>query len=213
MEHLCVEGESHPFACTAVPLQQHVNPGHNLSQAFGQAAANTVGLFLCMLFLGYGLVELPRTLWRRANYEAFLRRCKGLAVSSKENVDKCQSELDKAVANVHLCDALMRDGAHGEQEDISRQRTLRQDLDFVKTLLPKERDAADGGAVHMAAPVAVPVQSGSRRNIFGAIAGTANIKQHYKELGIKRALTELSKEEQHDLVVKLHGKLRDALVD
>jgi hypothetical protein len=43
-------------------------------KAFGQAFSNTIGLFLCMIFLGYGLVELPRSLWRQANYLAFLRQ-------------------------------------------------------------------------------------------------------------------------------------------
>ena len=28
-----------------------------------------------MFFLGYGLIELPRELWRQGNYKLYLHRC------------------------------------------------------------------------------------------------------------------------------------------
>jgi hypothetical protein len=49
----------------------HLTPSHIKDVAI--AASNTWGMLLLVFLLGYGLVDVPRFLWRRANYAATLR--------------------------------------------------------------------------------------------------------------------------------------------
>jgi len=118
----------------------------------------------------------------------------------KQNVDKCQKQLDKSVANIRLCDTMVC----SLEDTLGAPHALRGELELVKALLPppKEENGDNGGS----AGAAPPVQTGSIRNPFGT-------KNHqYKELGIKHAPEELSNEKLHKLLVKLHGKIRDTLV-
>jgi hypothetical protein len=160
-------------------------------QAFGQAFANTVGLFISILFLGFGIIELPRNLWRRANYSAFERRCKGLAVSSKEHFDKCQEELQRAASNVVHFEELLRDSFNSQQNfSDDHKLTMNGELQLVKALLPSDADTVPG-----------------LQNLPTSIR-----KKVYKYLGVKKSLSDLDEEEQHRQLVKLHGKLRTAVV-
>lgn len=53
-------------------------------------AANTWGLFLVILFLGYGLVAVPRTLWTAGNPLISLRRA--YFTLSKRNMELADEE-------------------------------------------------------------------------------------------------------------------------
>lgn len=78
-------------------------------KAFGQAFSNTIGLFLCMLFLGYGLVEFPRNLWLQANYRLFLRQCEGRASSTKQGLEMREKEYEDTLTDLALFEALLQD--------------------------------------------------------------------------------------------------------
>ena len=69
-----------------------------------------------MIFLGYGLVEVPRNLWRKANYAEYLRQCEGLAGTTKANLDKKRDELDEAIADLRLFEPLIQEVSQSRAE-------------------------------------------------------------------------------------------------
>ena len=62
--------------------------------------ANTFGLCLIFLMMGYGLVEVPRSLWRESRPVAMLRLLQYKAPDMDEAVYDCKVALEEVVAQV-----------------------------------------------------------------------------------------------------------------
>lgn len=66
-------------------------------------ASNTWGLFLLVLLLGYGLVEVPRSMWNRCNHTLALARTyfkiSKLSAEKNEVVEQLEDVLEKVVAS------------------------------------------------------------------------------------------------------------------
>jgi hypothetical protein len=58
------------------------------------AAANTWGLTLVIVLLGYSLVEIPKLLWRNGNQILVLKRYQYEALIRKEELETARKELD-----------------------------------------------------------------------------------------------------------------------
>ena len=56
----------------------------------GVTASNTWGLFLLVLLLGYGLVEIPRLVWNNAKPQYMLSRT--FFKIAKQSVEKTEAE-------------------------------------------------------------------------------------------------------------------------
>ncbi|KAI9104440.1 LMBR1-like membrane protein-domain-containing protein [Phlyctochytrium arcticum] len=66
----------------------------------GIAAANAWGLLLSTVMMGYGLVEIPRTLWFDANMAWCLRYAEFSAPGVKENMVDAEADLFEAVREI-----------------------------------------------------------------------------------------------------------------
>lgn len=66
-------------------------------QTIGIAAANTWGLFLLVLLLGYGLVEIPRSYWLSSSNSFLL---------AKTYFKVAKLATEKAAAEENLADAM-----------------------------------------------------------------------------------------------------------
>lgn len=118
-----------------------------------QAFSNTIGLFLCMLFLGYGLVEFPRNLWLQANYQMFLRQCEGRASSTKNGVSS-QAVPQKSSYPFHPSQSILNINLIHGDVPMLRDRQLERrekeysetltDLELFETLLQDVNEARDG---------------------------------------------------------------------
>ena len=60
---------------------------------FGIAASNTWGLFLLIILLGYGLVELPRSLWHASSHAMQLRHSQFRAAVLQSKRDDARENL------------------------------------------------------------------------------------------------------------------------
>ena len=58
------------------------------------AAANGWGLLLVVVLLGYALPEIPKMIWRSADYEKTLKFYKFEAVNYKAELDTAKKELE-----------------------------------------------------------------------------------------------------------------------
>eukprot|EP00127_Corallochytrium_limacisporum_P006722 Clim_evm11s234 gene=Clim_evmTU11s234 len=65
-----------------------------------QALANTWGLFLVVILLGYGLVEIPRSLWESSRPHLRLRRYQWKAANQMGELDEAEDILTDAVEGV-----------------------------------------------------------------------------------------------------------------
>lgn len=70
-------------------------------------SSNMWGLFVLILLLGYGLVEVPRQLWRKANQAVALKFCAFNAVRLEGDLSEAQDELRKTLRQVRTIDAAM----------------------------------------------------------------------------------------------------------
>ena len=59
-------------------------------KVIGVTASNTWGLFLLVLLLGYGLVEVPRLVWNNAKHQYMLSRT--YFKIAKQSVEKTEAE-------------------------------------------------------------------------------------------------------------------------
>lgn len=64
------------------------------------ALGNAWGLSLAMVFLGHGLVQLPRALWKSANAQNSLTRLEFIAPKRQEQMIDAQAELSQVVAEI-----------------------------------------------------------------------------------------------------------------
>ncbi|KAI9594695.1 LMBR1-like membrane protein-domain-containing protein [Syncephalis fuscata] len=78
--------------------------------AFVMAAANSWGLLLVLLFMGHGLVAVPRSIWRAANTKRRWIQVTRRAVNVKDAYEEAEAELLDTVATiVKLADTLETD--------------------------------------------------------------------------------------------------------
>ncbi|RKP11094.1 LMBR1-like membrane protein-domain-containing protein [Thamnocephalis sphaerospora] len=68
--------------------------------AFVMGAANSWGLLLVLLFMGHGLVAVPRTLWRAANANRRWRQVTKRAVGLHDAYEEAEAELVDTLATV-----------------------------------------------------------------------------------------------------------------
>lgn len=64
-------------------------------QSYVMAAANSWGLFLVIVFMGYGLVAVPRNLWYSGNYDRQLYQHYGNAARLKEECMDSELEFEE----------------------------------------------------------------------------------------------------------------------
>lgn len=69
-------------------------------QGFLIAIANIYALVMIVCFMGYGLVEVPRDLWRYSMHERRTRLLEFRASTRRENCEKANAELDAALAEL-----------------------------------------------------------------------------------------------------------------
>lgn len=67
---------------------------------FLMSLGNTWGLTLAMVFLGHGLVQLPRALWKSADHRRSLSRLEFIAPRRREQLLAAQQELDQVVSEI-----------------------------------------------------------------------------------------------------------------
>lgn len=73
----------------------------------GITASNTWGLFLLVLLLGYGLVEVPRTLWYRSKTSLYLKqlyfriaKLQGEKCDAEENLEDILGEVKSVTEKI-----------------------------------------------------------------------------------------------------------------
>lgn len=68
--------------------------------AWLMALSNAFGLLLLLIFMGHGLVDVPRSLWRAANYRLALQRLEYRAPRLRDRVVEAEAELADVQAEV-----------------------------------------------------------------------------------------------------------------
>ncbi|XP_070760585.1 G-protein coupled receptor-associated protein LMBRD2a [Enoplosus armatus] len=96
-------------------------------QTIGITAANTWGLFLLVLLLGYGLVEIPRSHWLSSSHGYLL---------AKTYFKAAKMATEKAAAEENLAD-VMEDVA-GVHQSVRYNHSLRKCVDTILTKCPTE---------------------------------------------------------------------------
>lgn len=96
-------------------------------QTIGITAANTWGLFLLVLLLGYGLVEIPRSYWLSSSPAYLL---------SKTYFKAAKIAVEKAEAEENLVDVM--EEVAGVHESIRYNHSLRKCVDTILTKCPIE---------------------------------------------------------------------------
>lgn len=166
---------------------------------------------------------------RQANYLKFLRQCEGLAGSTKTKLEQQQAELDEAISELRLFDALLVEvnKARGDRGQPSVPQDVQEKLDLVRGLPERlgiaavavgdVADSDDEGAAGGGAPgtpqagVATPSRGGG---VFSSVFGQGKKEEKYKAIGVSGdGFDSLEDVEIHELVVKIHGVVRDRLVN
>ncbi|CAG5923644.1 unnamed protein product [Menidia menidia] len=96
-------------------------------QTIGIAAANTWGLFLLVLLLGYGLVEIPRSYWLSSSHGYLL---------AKTYFKTAKLVTEKAAAEENLADVM--EEVAGVDKSVHYNNSLRKCVDTILTKCPPE---------------------------------------------------------------------------
>uniref|UniRef100_A0A7N6BFN5 LMBR1 domain containing 2 n=1 Tax=Anabas testudineus TaxID=64144 RepID=A0A7N6BFN5_ANATE len=96
-------------------------------QTIGITAANTWGLFLLVLLLGYGLVEIPRAYWLSSSHSYLL---------AKIYFKVAKMAAEKAAAEENLADVMEEVGA--VHESVRCNHSLRKCVETILTKCPTE---------------------------------------------------------------------------
>ncbi|XP_037634690.1 G-protein coupled receptor-associated protein LMBRD2B-like [Sebastes umbrosus] len=96
-------------------------------QTIGITAANTWGLFLLVLLLGYGLVEIPRSHWLSSSHGYLL---------AKTYFKAAKMATEKASAEENLADVM--EEVAGVHESVRYNHSLRKCVDTIITKCPTE---------------------------------------------------------------------------
>ncbi|XP_060950348.1 G-protein coupled receptor-associated protein LMBRD2B [Limanda limanda] len=134
-----------------------VHPNWHLSwyelQTIGITAANTWGLFLLVLLLGYGLVEIPRSYWNSSRHahlliKTYFKASKLMTekADAEENLEDVMEEVRKvseAVKYNHplrkFIDTILRKCPVDYQEKMGRNMDDYEDFDDKQNTYPSER--------------------------------------------------------------------------
>eukprot|EP01117_Protostelium_nocturnum_P018831 TRINITY_DN7958_c0_g1_i3.p1 TRINITY_DN7958_c0_g1~~TRINITY_DN7958_c0_g1_i3.p1 ORF type:complete len:439 (-),score=87.00 TRINITY_DN7958_c0_g1_i3:33-1166(-) len=76
--------------------------------AAGMMAASAFGLLLFVIFIGHGMVEIPKRLWRLSNRDFTLKKIEFELVSQREFCDKVRRDLDNSLRTVKAHDLKMQ---------------------------------------------------------------------------------------------------------
>eukprot|EP00727_Mastigamoeba_balamuthi_P011608 m51a1_g707 hypothetical protein (697) ;mRNA; f:400225-402884 len=93
----------------------------------GMALANAWGLGLLLVLLGYGLVEIPRGLWRSGSLIMTLKKLEFEAKSLKSKVHDCRDALFKTVSQIRKYD-----------DTVDRSDPYRKYVDMVVRKCPED---------------------------------------------------------------------------
>ncbi|XP_029296619.1 G-protein coupled receptor-associated protein LMBRD2a [Cottoperca gobio] len=96
-------------------------------QTIGITAANTWGLFLLVLLLGYGLVEIPRSYWLSSSHAYLL---------DKTYFKAAKMATEKASAEENIADVM--EEVAGAHESVTHNHCLRKCVDTIITKCPTE---------------------------------------------------------------------------
>uniref|UniRef100_A0A8C8A5E7 LMBR1 domain containing 2 n=1 Tax=Otus sunia TaxID=257818 RepID=A0A8C8A5E7_9STRI len=134
-----------------------VNPNFNLQwnqlQTIGIAAANTWGLFLLVLLLGYGLVEIPRSHWNGAKRGYLLMKTYFKAAKlttekadAEENLEDIMEEVRKVSESIKYnhplrkcVDTILKKCPTEYQERMGRNMDDYEDFDERQNSYPSEK--------------------------------------------------------------------------
>lgn len=76
------------------------NQGTSNLRAYIMALSNSWGLILVVIFMGYGMVDVPRRLWHKGDNARELRR---IAFKASVVKDKCQDTEDEVLNVAKVC--------------------------------------------------------------------------------------------------------------
>ncbi|XP_057287108.1 G-protein coupled receptor-associated protein LMBRD2 [Pezoporus wallicus] len=134
-----------------------VNPNFNLQwsqlQTIGIAAANTWGLFLLVLLLGYGLVEIPRSHWNGAKrgyllMKTYFKAAKLMTekADAEENLEDIMEEVRKVSESIKYnhplrkcVDTILKKCPTEYQERMGRNMDDYEDFDERQNSYPTEK--------------------------------------------------------------------------
>ncbi|XP_074425343.1 G-protein coupled receptor-associated protein LMBRD2 isoform X1 [Larus michahellis] len=134
-----------------------VNPNFNLQwnqlQTIGIAAANTWGLFLLVLLLGYGLVEIPRSHWNGAKrgyllMKTYFKAAKLMTekADAEENLEDVMEEVRKVSESIKYnhplrkcVDTILKKCPAEYQERMGRNMDDYEDFDERQNSYPSEK--------------------------------------------------------------------------
>ncbi|XP_035496766.2 G-protein coupled receptor-associated protein LMBRD2a isoform X1 [Scophthalmus maximus] len=116
-------------------------------QTIGITAANTWGLFLLVLLLGYGLVEIPRSYWLSSSHGYLL---------AKTYFKTAKMATEKAAAEENLADVMEEVAA--VHESVKHNHSLRKCVDTILTKCPPEYQEEMGRNVESSS--VLPTKSG-----------------------------------------------------
>ncbi|NXS35829.1 LMBD2 protein, partial [Pomatostomus ruficeps] len=137
-----------------------VNPNFNLQwnqlQTIGIAAANTWGLFLLVLLLGYGLVEIPRSHWNGAKrgyllMKTYFKAAKLMTekADAEENLEDIMEEVRKVSESIKYnhplrkcVDTILKKCPTEYQERMGRNMDDYEDFDERQNSYPSEKSLA-----------------------------------------------------------------------
>ncbi|XP_068617047.1 G-protein coupled receptor-associated protein LMBRD2B-like [Brachionichthys hirsutus] len=138
-------------------------------QTIGITAANTWGLFLLVLLLGYGLVEIPRFYWRSSSHDYLL--AKSYFKVAKMSAEKVAVKED--LANV------MED-VQSVHRSVGDNFSLRKCMDTILTKCPTEYREAMGTNAE---------GSGGENGVLPTERGLANLHKKVISAGQRRGQT------------------------
>ena len=85
--------------------------GLSNTKVLGRAMVNTLGLIILVGFLGYGLVEVPRSLWNKGDVAGQLRFLQFKVAVQSEELQSARRKLEETLELVHSTDAQLREEA------------------------------------------------------------------------------------------------------
>ncbi|XP_075397050.1 G-protein coupled receptor-associated protein LMBRD2 isoform X5 [Tenrec ecaudatus] len=136
-----------------VAVNPHLHLEWNQLQTIGIAAANTWGLFLLVLLLGYGLVEIPRSYWNGAKkgyllMKTYFKAAKLMTekADAEENLEDIMEEVRKVNESIKYnhplrkcVDTILKKCPTEYQEKMGRNMDDYEDFDEKHNAYPSEK--------------------------------------------------------------------------
>ncbi|XP_017736215.1 PREDICTED: LMBR1 domain-containing protein 2 [Rhinopithecus bieti] len=136
-----------------VAVNPHLHLEWNQLQTIGIAAANTWGLFLLVLLLGYGLVEIPRSYWNGAKrgyllMKTYFKAAKLMTekADAEENLEDAMEEVRKVNESIKYnhplrkcVDTILKKCPTEYQEKMGRNMDDYEDFDEKHNIYPSEK--------------------------------------------------------------------------